>query len=436
MTMTWMLILLAITGASPEVLETLEVDTVWAGHPVGFALLTHQDRQFAAYYNATRDMVVAWRVLTEKEWQRITLPEKLAWDSHNYVTMAVDKEGYLHLSGNMHVVPLVYFRTREPLNPATFERAPMVGNREERVTYPSFLGGPDDALIFTYRDGRSGNGDQIYNQYDPATKTWKRLLDQPLTSGSGKMNAYFNGPIKGPDGRFHLCWVWRDHFGCESNHDLCYAQSDDMVHWRSSKGQALTLPITLETADIVDPVPAGGGIINGNTKLGFDSQRRPIISYHKFDAQGNTQLYQARLEDGAWQIYQTSDWAYRWDFSGGGSIVFEISFSPVEPSAPGRLKQSYHHAKFGDAIWELDEVTLKPAATLDMKQDVPESLDKTISTLPGMCVQRARDRGTSPEPGTRYLLQWETLPSNRDKPRTVPLPGPSTLNLLKIGTRK
>src|SRR5690606_41323553 len=38
----------------------------------------------------------------------------LNWDSHNYVTLAVDKAGFIHLAGNMHVHPITYFRSTKP----------------------------------------------------------------------------------------------------------------------------------------------------------------------------------------------------------------------------------------------------------------------------------------------------------------------------------
>jgi hypothetical protein len=254
---------------SPRILEKIEVDRVWSGHPVGFSLLTQGDRQFAAYYDAERHMTVASRKLDEKDWHRVRLPEVLNWDSHNSVTLAVDSAGCLHLSGNMHVRPLVYFRTAKALDIDSFERAPMTGARENRVTYPAFLNGPSGELIFTYRDGSSGNGDQVYNVYDTTQRTWRRLLDTSLCTGNGKMNAYLSGPARGPDGLFHLCWVWRDTPDCATNHDLSYARSRDMIHWENAAGEALELPITLESRGVVvDPVPPGGGVINGNTKLG------------------------------------------------------------------------------------------------------------------------------------------------------------------------
>ncbi|MDX9975182.1 MAG: BNR repeat-containing protein, partial [FCB group bacterium] len=239
-------LLCATASHAEQVVESVEVDRVWSGHPVGFALLTRGDRQFVAYYDAERRMTVASRTLGTSEWRRAVLPEVLGWDSHNYVTMAVDDKGFIHVSGNMHCRPLVYFRTAAPLDIATFAPAKMVGEREDRVTYPDFLSsirGPEGELLFTYRDGRSGSGDQVYNAYDAEKRAWRRLLDTPLTSGEGKCNAYSFGPVRGPDGFYHLCWVWRDTPDCATNHDVCYARSKDMRHWESAAGKPLPLPI-------------------------------------------------------------------------------------------------------------------------------------------------------------------------------------------------
>ena len=88
-------------------------------------------------------------------------------------------------------------------------------------------------------------------------------------------------PCADKQGLLHLCWVWRDSADCATNHDLCYARSKDMVHWETSAGRPLRLPITLATAEVIDPVPTGGGIINSNLRIGFDAVDRPVISYQK-----------------------------------------------------------------------------------------------------------------------------------------------------------
>ena len=196
--------------AEPTTLERIPVAKVWSGHPVGFSLLTHDDLQFVAFYDADRQMTVGVRNLGSSDWTFKKLPEKVGWDSHNSITMKLDSKKHLHLSGNMHCVPIVYFRTAEPRDIQTFERVEsLVGENEDRATYPKFITGPNSEFIFTYRDGSSGSGNQIYDVYDVETNQWKRLLDQPLTDGQGEMNAYLHGPVKGPDGVYHLCWVWR-----------------------------------------------------------------------------------------------------------------------------------------------------------------------------------------------------------------------------------
>ncbi|HEX8521311.1 MAG TPA: BNR repeat-containing protein [Tepidisphaeraceae bacterium] len=432
-----LIVLLSAAGvraSEPRVAEVVEVDRVWSGHSVGFALLTQVKTQYVAYFDAERRMIVASRELGKREWVKKDLGQKIGWDSHNYITMAIDDAGQLHVSGNMHANPMLYFVTTEPGDVTSLTRVEkLVGSEETRCTYPVFMKGASGQFIFTYRSGGSGNGNQIYNIYDSKTKIWRRLTDAPLTDGQGKMNAYFGGPTKGPDGFFHLCWVWRDTGDCATNHDLSYARSKDLVHWENGQGEPLSLPIKLGDDVIVDPVPAGGGIINGNTKIGFDRQKRVIVSYHKFDPSGNTQLYNARLENGAWKIYQASDWDYRWAFSGGGSIVFEVRVGNVSVARGGTLVQTYQHAKLGSGAWKLDEATLRPIGTFQPERDRPRELDRVESDFPGMSVRWAGDSGKTS--GARHFLRWETLGPNRDRPRSGDLPEPSVLRVYRIESR-
>lgn len=414
--------------------DSLDIAPVWAGHPVGFALLTHAPFQFVAFYDDKRQLTVAQRKLNERQWTFSKLPITTGWDSHNYIALALDDSGFIHLSGDMHVAPLKYFRTTNPLDASTFERIEkMVGSEENRTTYPRFLRGPQNEFLFTYRDGQSGNGNQIFNLYDLATKSWKRLLDAPLTDGEGERNAYFEGPVRGPDGYFHLAWVWRESPDAATNHDLSYARSKDLRHWESGAGKPFQLPIKLADCDIVDAVPQKGGMINGNTKIGFDDKNRVTISYHKYDAVGNTQPWTARLENGVWKHYQTTEWLYRWDFGGGGSLNSEIGLGPVTKEADGRLSQSFRHSKFGSGTWLLDPQTLRAIGKVQ-RQGTPPELGKIEGTFPGLKVKTAGDLGTSDTPDVRYMLRWETLDANRDAPREGPLPAPSMLRLYAVKT--
>jgi hypothetical protein len=184
------LIAAVVTGsaASGELVlsETLEISKVPSEFPVGFSLLTTPDRQYAAYYDAERHMTVAARPLDSSAWTYQKLPSQVIWDSHNSVTMALDSAGDLHVSGNMHCVPLVYFRTAKPGDITSLTPAKMTGVLEDRVTYPRFFKDHEGRLIFTYRRGGSGNGinHQDYGagslSFDARTLD---LIDQPASAG-------------------------------------------------------------------------------------------------------------------------------------------------------------------------------------------------------------------------------------------------------------
>jgi hypothetical protein len=413
------------------------LDRVWAGHPVSFAFVTERGHQFVAYYDAERRITVAGRKLPDGPWQRVRpegvpVPARkrnsnvIAWDSHNFLRLALDRDGYLHLSGNMHVDPLVYYRSERPWDVTSLRRIDrMTGDRETRCTYPVFLRTPAGELLFRYRDGSSGNGSDLYNRYDPETRTWRRLLDTALLDGEGERNAYAGEPVSGPDGRFHLVWVWRETPDCATNHSLSYARSRDLVHWENSRGEPLALPITLAKGEVVDAAPPGGGLINMTFALGFDAAQRPVVTYHRYDAAGKSQVWAARPRESGWENVPLSDWTFRWAFSGGGSIPAEVRVGPARPDREGNLTVDFSTREAGNGRWRLDGATLARLATLPPPPvSAAESRLRTRPAAPGMEVQTLASRGG----GQRWLLRWETWPRNRDKPRET-IPPPSELRL-------
>jgi len=422
----------ADVAAGPRILETVEIERVWAGHRVGFCLLTHGDHQFAAYYDAERRMTAAGRKLGEEHWTLAKLDSTLAWDSHNYVTMAIDREGHLHVCGNMHVAPLVYFRSDKPLDVNSLRRVPaMTGDAEKHVTYPEFFRTSEGALLFLYRDGKSGDGRSLVNAYDEATHTWTRYLDAPLLDGTSRsMNAYPAGIRCGPDGFFHLVWMWRETPDCRSNLHLSYARSRDLKHWKTAGGKVAGLPITPDNLDVVvDPTPANSGMINMGFGVGFDPANRAVIQYHNYDKNGNSQIYLARWENGAWVIRQVSHWDYRWSFEGGGSIPAALGAEPLHVLADGRLVQSWSHVKYGAGTWQLDPATLQVTGTVKLPPRYPARLTGAQTKFSGIGVHWASDLTEKPDRDHRYVLRWESLGSNRDKPRSGPVPEPTMLTL-------
>lgn len=408
------------------------IDRVWSGHKVGFALAVGATRLYVAYYDANRQLTVAQRPKSGGAWIYHKLDCWTGWDSHNYIALALDADEQVHVVANLHVDPLTYFRSGKAGDIRTLARVERMVDPgvEGRMTYPIFLRDGAGRLVFKYRDGGSGDGDEIYNVYDEKARRWTPLLRTPLTDGQGRRNAYFVGPVLGPDKAFHIAWVWRETPDASTNHDLSYARSRDLVHWERSDGTPLPLPITLDRAEIVDPVPVDGGMINNNTVVGFDAERRPMITFHKFDAAGNTQIHVARREKAGWTVAQISDWTgFRWDFRGGGSLNSLVLVGPARPDGPGRLVVPV--VREGRALeFVLDAGSLKrleerPAPSL------ADQLKPRIPVPEGMALNVVEDAGAARTGGPRYALAWATNPPNRDRP-TFDIPAPTVLRLVEL----
>ena len=409
------------------------VDKVPADFPVNFCLLTEGDYQYVAYYDTLHIMTIGCRKVDAGEWTFKKLDTKVGWDSHNYISMFIDLAGYIHICGNMHSDGLKYFRSIRPRDIESIVRVDsMVGPEEDVTTYPEFMRGPNGEVIFHYRYGRSGNGYEVYNILDVETQQWKRLLDRPLINGEGLRSAYMQGPIVGPDGYYHLIWVWRDTPDCSTNHTLSYARSRDLIHWESVRGEAVALPLTFsDTVLVVDATPVKGGLINIGIKLGFDSRKQPLIGYHKYDSAGHTQLRLARFEDGKWKQQQQTQWDYRWDFKGWGTIVNELLIEAPEALADGKLRFVYHRQDIGDGQVIADENTLLPLSEGAYVKDYPVEMDQLESGFPGMLVYKVAGQGVAKD-GARYMLRWEALSPNRDQKRKGEVPEPSVLTVWKI----
>lgn len=431
------------TRNSQAVEQVIPIDQVWAGHPVGFSLLTHQNRQYIAYYNANRNLVVGQRNLNDPKFELTILPATsretaggtstvLGWDSHNSVTLGIDPAGYIHLAGNMHVHPITYFRSSRPNDISSLKQEmSMVGTNESRCTYPHFMTTREGELIFHYRDGSSGSGNEIFNLLNFKTQKWQRLLDTPLTDGQGLMNAYQTQPTLMADNWYHVYWVWRDTPDCSTNHDLSYIKSPDLKNWFNAFDEPVKLPVTPENQSvIVDPIPVKGGIINLAASLCFDNAGKPVFAYHKYDAAGNLQFYTARLSGKKWEIKQLTNWNYRWEFSGGGSINNEVRIGTFSNRGDGYYELGYEHISYGSGTFLINEKMEICGKVL--KPTMPAAISKLEGTFSGLQVRTSNDPEENKSDGVRYLLKWETLPANRDQPRPEPWPSPSQLYLFKL----
>ena len=412
--------------------EVEAIDTVWSGHRTYSQMIQRGEHQLITYYDATRQMSIAHRSNARDPWRIQKVPSFVGWDSHNYTTVDVDEKGYIHVLGNMHADPLVYFRSTRPWDVRSLEQVDYMVDaaRETRVTYPRFLHDREGRLIAIFRIGGSGDGKYYYHRYDTETKSWALLHDKQFFDGEGERGAYYIGPQEGPDGLFHMVWVWRETPSAATNNNLSYVRSADLVNWEDSNGNPVALPIIRSTGEVVDAVPPFGGILNGQKKLGFDANGLPMISYYKHDANGDTQIMLARKSGEGWSIHQISDWTGSKQFlDRGGSLNVSI----LVPDAPYvandgtirvRARRDGNFIEFTvnprtNALIETGSYTPTPPLIAGF-QDNPE-LTQYVVRAEGVPADSAHD----------FYLSWEANPPNQDQARGD-VPPPSTLRLHKI----
>lgn len=416
-TMVLFVIIQLKAHSQSRILEAIPVDSVVSDFPVNFAFAAKKDWQFIAYYNKDRSLTVAGKKEYETNWKIKTLPTKVGWDSHNSIVLVLDRDNCLHVSGNMHNDSLIYFKTQKPFDVTTFEKIfPLVNAKDElSSTYPSFIKDAKGKLIFMYRKGGSGNGNTIIIAYDEKNKSFSRLSTDFLFDGMNQMSAYSTAPKLGKDGYFHMAWVWRDTPHSETNHDLSYAKSKDLVNWETMDGQKGKLPISpLNKQFIVDPVPAGGGIINGGFEMFFDKNHNPFFAYHKYDKNSFSQMYIAKSDKQRWQIAQVSDWNHRWDFKGPGSITGELKITSAQITEQEVIKVNYWHVKRNNGQVLIDLKTLKSISDLETKSEeeniYPTELNQALSGTAGMTPKwQMANQGK----GYFYAFRWESLGKRR-----------------------
>lgn len=150
--------------------KIVSIGTGWARNSVNAVILrhnsvvSHQDNQYVAYYDADGFVVLAKRKVGSEKWEsKKTQYKGNVKDAHNSISIM--------------------------------------------VTYPEFYRLPDGNLLFLYRDGASGRGNLMMNHYDLTTKKWTQRQDA-FINGEGRRNAYWQ-MCTDTKGTIHISWVWR-----------------------------------------------------------------------------------------------------------------------------------------------------------------------------------------------------------------------------------
>jgi hypothetical protein len=289
-------------------------------------LITSGNFQFITFYDSNRVVRVGRRTYdpaaaTWGSWSVLSsgLPAIGAseiTDDHNVIAIGVDSSGFMHMSWNMHNQALNYAVSAQPVTGASFgsvnfnvktaANAPTLfpGTTADQVTYPEFYNPPNSSnLIFFYRDtdgtsGGSGNGNQYFDNYNPATGTW---TNAKLTNGEAtSVNAYFNNLTYDSTGKLLGTWTWRASADWQTNSNIMFGESPDngatwykwtgntqtvdgKVVYSNTAANKYTLPIiqsgspAASVGNVVWTIPQRSSFIN-QTSMTVDNRDRPIVA--------------------------------------------------------------------------------------------------------------------------------------------------------------
>ncbi|GAA3678269.1 putative BNR repeat neuraminidase [Lentzea atacamensis] len=275
------------------------------------AIVTYQGRQYATWYTASRNVVVARRNVGSTRWESVVLPHQLSVnDSHNVISLGISpQDNTIHVAMDTHNTRLFYLKSKPGLaigaqqwNAAAFgEVQRTLGGVElGSMTYPQFVVTPEGRLQFSYRTGGSGNGVNELAEYSGGT--WRKLGRWSSATGSytgpngvvsTTRNMYLHGLTYDRSGRLHAAFTWREgntgvlcNSGGLTNHDTGYVYSDDRGRtWRNAAGTVVGTtggtPVAVNAPGlVVDPLDPNHGLMNQESQA-VDADGRPhvVISY-------------------------------------------------------------------------------------------------------------------------------------------------------------
>ncbi len=332
-----LLLLLCISGSANAQLKgssgakIIAAGNAWAKNSVNTvifrrnSLVTFKETQYIAYYDEDQNVVLGKRNLNSEKWElKITPYKGDATDAHKSISIMVDGDGYLHMSWGLHGGPFNYCKSVAPGSLTLSPKMSMTGFKEKSVTYPEFYRLANGNLLFLYRDGGSGNGSLMLNSYDIKKKKWATIQDGWI-NGEGQRSPYWQMVIDHA-GHIQISWVWRETGDVATNHDMCYAKSDDGgATWKKSTGEAYKLPITAATAEYALKIPQKSELIN-STAIAVDEKNNPfIVNYWKTPGDSIPQYRLIYKKDNLWQTQQISKRTTPFSLSGGGTKRIPIS---------------------------------------------------------------------------------------------------------------
>ncbi|HCH7884055.1 TPA: BNR-4 repeat-containing protein [Raoultella ornithinolytica] len=243
------------------------------------------------------------------------LASPTADDSHNVYSLGVTKDGYLLISGNMHVNACRCIISTNPHDVSSWQAITYTDS--ECVTYPRFVKYPDGTTQAFWREGLSSSGLYYSATFNDTTRlfgTKRQVIQTDLT-----VNAYEQRLGIDRFGRLHLCFGLRESGAvADSNRGLFYARSSDKgATWTNATGSAnYPLPLTETNSEKIADIPLFTGYVN-QCGGACDFSGRYHTAIWQNDENNLTQIMHIWFDGSVWQREIVSKFDFKMDVSKG-----------------------------------------------------------------------------------------------------------------------
>ncbi len=286
-----------------EAVEELSFDTSYPSQRG--CVVTYNDAIYLAFVDANLRTRIVKKTPDGQVADTVIFPQTSS-DGHNGPSVGIDRDGYIHVAGNMHQNPWHYKVSDNPEDISSFTEIAADSPRMipgESITYPLFARDNAGTLFVSFRH-RVYMDSWIVGclaagiaRYDPDSRTWTMLggddyLHQKTTffwinaGVDSNSSAYKDSTAGGcssgsyqpsaphirfsPDNRMHLAWVADDgaydlYCSASGHHThVFYAYSDDGgdTFHRADGAVHSSMPIGLDDGDVVSG-PVFGKTIGG-----------------------------------------------------------------------------------------------------------------------------------------------------------------------------
>lgn len=306
---------------------------------------------FIAFINKDLQLIVAKK--DSGLWQQ-TVVDSAVYPStwHSAASLGIDRQGYIHVVGNMHSTPWQYHRSILPGDISAWEfrgqdagqnKGHTVSAADVRDTWMAAGTAAIPGNQITYAFMRNDRNGQLYvafrecfycdrsdyyarewsagiARYDEDSQTWLRIGGtQPWAHDTGfvplGMRMAFD--IRN---RMHVSWLWYDHYKKDRSHDTApnfpaYAQSSDSAgSFYRSDLQTLELPIEFSQTDTLwspfDLAPNSKGYFERYTDIAVAPNGSPyVVLFPKSPSTGRKRSYTTYVPGFGWTKPETMPWA-------------------------------------------------------------------------------------------------------------------------------